>query len=186
MKLRKLYMVMSACALVSLSGINAANAAGTGTDKGKIQFSGEVIASTCEVSLDASAADGTVTLDKVSTTTIAGVGTTALPAAFVISVTGCSGDATDVGVSFAPASGAPDSNGNLANEDTATTPTKVSLQLLDAGTPINLNGDQSKGSKFTLVSGAGSLTYQVRYYSNDAAPAVGKVTANATYELAYN
>lgn len=182
MKLRKLYMVMSACALVSLSGINAANAATT-VDKGKIQFSGEVIASTCNVSLDSKGADGTVTLDKVSTTEIAGIGTTALPESFTISVTGCA-DGTNVGVTFAPASGAADANGNLANEEP--TPTLVSLQLVDAGTPINLNGDQSNGSKFNIATGAGSLTYQVQYYSNDAAPVVGKVTANATYELAYN
>lgn len=185
MKLRKLYMVMSACALVGLSGISAANAAGT-TDKGKIEFDGEVIASTCDVKLDGTEADGIVTLEKVSTTGIAGVGTTALPKAFKISVTGCSDDKAIIGVTFAPATGAADSNGSLANEDTATTPTKVSLQLVDAGQPINLNGDQSKGSKFTLVSGAGSLTYMVQYYSNDAAPTVGKVTANATYQLAYN
>lgn len=189
MKLRKLYMVMSACALVSLSGINAANAAaGAGIDKGKIQFNGEVIASTCDTKLNDVSADGTVPLDHVSTTGIAGVGTTAVPTPFTISVSGCSDDKAIIGVTFAPATGAPHSNGNLANEDTATTPTKVSLQLVDAGTgaTINLNGDQSKGSKFTLVSGAGSLTYKVQYYSNDAAPTVGKVTANATYQLAYN
>lgn len=184
MKLRKLYMVMSACAIVSLSGINTANAA---TDKGTIKFDGEVIASTCDVSVDATGPTGTVTLDKVSTETIAGVGTTAKPKPFTISVSGCAPSATGIGVNFGVATGAPDTNGNLANEEA--TPTKVSLQLVDvakSNTAIDLNADQSGGSKFDIdASGKGSLEYVVQYYSNDAAPAVGKVTANATYELSY-
>lgn len=184
MKLRKLYMVMSACAIVSLSGINTANAA---TDKGTIKFSGEVIASTCDTSVDATGPNGTVTLDKVSTETIAGVGTTAKPKPFTISVSGCAPSATGIGVNFGAANGTPDTNGNLANEEA--TPTKVSLQLVDvakSNTAIDLNADQSGGSKFTIdASGKGSLEYVVQYFSNDAAPAVGKVTANATYELSY-
>lgn len=185
MKLRKLYMAMSACAIVSLSGINTANAATT--DKGTIHFSGEVIASTCDVSVDAAGPNGTVTLDKVSTETIAGIGTTAKPKPFTISVTGCAASATGVGVAFGVANGTPDANGNLANEEV--NPTKVSLQLVDvakSNTAIDLNADQSGGSKFPIdAGGKGSLEYNVQYYSNDAAPAVGLVTANATYELSY-
>lgn len=184
MKLRKLYMVMSACAIVSLSGINTANAA---TDKGKIQFAGEVIASTCDVSVDATGPNGTVTLDKVSTSTIAGVGTTAKPKPFTISVTGCTASATGIGIAFGVATGTPDVNGNLANEEA--NPTDVSLQLVDvakSNTKIDLNADQSGGSKFAIdADGKGSLKYNVQYYSNAAAPTVGKVTANATYELSY-
>lgn len=185
MKLRKLYMVMSACAVVCLSGINTANAAAI--DKGTIKFAGEVVASTCDVSVDATGPNGIVTLDKVSTETIAGVGTTALPKPFTISVKSCAASATGIGVNFGVENGAPDANGNLANEEA--TPTNVSLQLVDVANSmkaIDLNADQSSGSKFTIdASGNGSLDYKVQYYSNDAAPVAGKVTANATYELSY-
>lgn len=187
MKLRKLYMVMSACALVGLSGMSTANAASP-TDKGTIKFSGEVIASTCDVSVDAKGPIGVVTLDKVSTETLAGlVGTTAKPKRFTISVTGCTASATGIGVNFGAANGTPDANGNLANEEPS--PTKVSLQLVDIAnsmTAIDLNADQSGGSKFDIdASGNGSLDYYVQYYSDDVAPEAGIVTANATYELSY-
>lgn len=191
MKLRKLYLVMTACAVVSLSGITTANA--TSTDKGTIKFAGEVISSTCDVSVDSVGPTGTVNLDKASVTELSGVGMTALPKTFAIAVTGCAtgtGAPTSIGVHFAPATGAPTDQGNLANEETGTASTDVSLQLVDvkAGNkPINLNANQNTGSKFSLdATGAGKLNYLVQYYSNVATPGVGKVTANAVYELYYN
>ena len=190
MKLRKLYLVMSACAVVGMSGISAANAS---TDKGTIKFTGEVIASTCDVTVDSTGPTGTVTLDKASVTELSGVGMTALPKLFTIGVTGCTtgtGAPTSIGVYFAPGSGAPTDEGNLANEETGTSSTDVSLQLVDvkAGNkPINLNANQNTGSKFVLdATGAGTLNYAVQYYSNVVTPGVGKVTANAVYELYYN
>jgi major type 1 subunit fimbrin (pilin) len=183
MKRNKL-LILSTCALLVLSATQTVNAA---TDKGTIKFSGEVVASTCDASVDSAGATGTVTLDKVSTETIAGVGTTAKPKLFTISVKSCAPSATGIGVNFGAANGTPDTNGNLANEEAS--PTKVSLQLVDIANSekaIDLNADQSSGSKFTIdESGTGSLEYNVQYYSNDEAPVAGLVTANATYELSY-
>jgi major type 1 subunit fimbrin (pilin) len=183
MKRNKL-LTLSTFALLVLSTTNTVNAA---TDKGTIKFAGEVVASTCDVSVDSAGPTGTVTLDKVSTEEVAGVGTTAKPKDFTISVKSCAASATGIGVHFNAANGTPDTNGNLANEET--TPTKVSLQLVDIANSmkaIDLNADQSTGTKFTIdASGNGSLDYNVQYYSNDAAPVAGLVTANATYELSY-
>ena len=194
MKLHKLTMALAVCGLMSLSGINVANAApGTGIDYGTIDFNGEVTTSTCDVSVSSpNGADGnqaTVNLEKVSASSITSQDGGAH--SFTINVSGCDTASTDaIGVTFAAGDGlGPTPDGTLPNTSTDKDTVKVSLALYDNGSMINLtNADQTKGSKFQLdADGAGHLDYVVMYHNdvNGTTPAAGLVKSSATYQLNY-
>lgn len=178
--------------LVALGmNVAAANAASTGT----ITFNGMITGTTCDVSVDGSGADATVTLPTVSDTVLDAVGKTAGKTNFLMTLSGCTVGATgedQVAAYFQAGSTVDSSTGRLKQVASgANAATNVSLRLSDGYTdnPIFAgNSNQISSNHFETISGspAGdiSLAYEVEYYAEGVATP-GLVNSNVVYSLQY-
>lgn len=178
--------IMAAMGAVFATGVQAA---GNGT----INFTGKVVAQTCDASVNGTAtpATATVALPTVQSNVLAAAGNTAGQTSFNMALTNC---ATLTGANTVKAyfeKGATvDANGRLINQ-TATGSggaSNVVLELVDGtGNTAIRAGDasQSTGNYVAITSGAATLPYSVRYYATGQSTA-GTVTSNVTYSLIYN
>lgn len=164
----------------------AANAA-TPKTHGDINFEGEVIPQTCELTVNGQT-QTLVRLDKVIANELKKEGSTAKPTPFTLNVTKCTPQNEEVGVKFTTTHVAAD--GNLANTDTVNPATNVEIQILDIDgqTPIDFgsdgNGHQGSFIKFEAGQEAADYTFTAQYYSlGDAG--VGLVKTALQYDIAY-
>ena len=162
----------------------AAAGSGFASTTGSIQFSGQVVAGTCEIS--AGDINKTVTLPGVPTSTLTNSGDEAGATPFGLTFENCS--VGDVAYShFSPVENASHLEGSrIKNTGTAS---NVSLVLYEKNgtTPIDLSqpkaGEQVSGEALTQGD-AVSLNYVVKYYSSSLA-GPGSVNGQLTYDIAY-
>ena len=158
----------------------AASAAG---GDGIITFAGKVVANTCTFSVNGGAANATVTLPVVFTSTLAAAGQVAGTTPFTIAVAGCDTNLTSVQELFSGTNIAAD--GNLTN--TAAT-NKVEVQLLNGTTNAVINMNSSNGSATSpvanLASGGVTLSYKAQYFATGVSTS-GIVSTSVTYTTSY-
>lgn len=159
---------------------------------GTINFSGELLDSTCTVNVNGAAgpAAASVILPKVSAKQLAVAGATAGQTAFNITLGACAGANTTTALAyFESGSGVDQVTGYVKNTGAATS---VALQLVDAtnGSPIKA-GDIAQStttSKITKnTTGTNPTTvlpYAVQYIATGKAGA-GLVTGAVTYSITY-
>ena len=197
--MKKLFLVASVTAAISL--VNTANAATSGT----VNFSGKLNDQTCQVALNNSgSASGTVELPTVPKEKLATVWSTAGKTAFSLKLTGCKASSTAFGVlayfpptAYTISAGTIGKYGYLKNLETGPTSAEgVNLKIVQVfgtvekeiflGKPITSDSYQYT----TVAAGATSatLSYYTQYVnwsSTGAAVKAGKVKGMAVYELAY-
>ncbi|MEI2265569.1 fimbrial protein [Erwinia sp. CGal63] len=181
--MKKLLIV--AAMATAFAGVNAQAASG-----GTITFNGDLNANTCDVVVADQAADATVTLPSVGTSSLTTAGQVAGETKFEMALTNCTGSLTTVSAFFENGDTV-DSNGRLLNKATAGAENVV-LQLIDytdnedSGKIINIGSqDQITTANYaTIASGKAGLSYAVRYYANGETTA-GTVTSFVNYNLQY-
>jgi len=183
--MKKLLIV--AAMATAFAGINAQAAS-----DGKIDFTGELIANTCNVSVNGGTENATILLPAVGTSKLATLGQTAGETQFTMDLTSCEGDATKVAAYFTQGDTV-NADGRLTNQtaQTAGGATNVTLELLDysnntTGSVIDVgDGSQTTTAKFAdIETGAAALLYAVRYYATGESTA-GAVTSHVYYNLQY-
>lgn len=178
-----------------LAGIAAGAANMAMANTGTITFSGQVVDSTCAVTVNNTSASATVTLPTVKIQELANANDTAGATPFTIDVTGCTAITTPPITSIKTRFLAQDADGaNLAN--TAGTATNVAIQLLeDTGvigstgdTALNFTTGYAESGTQLLADATGSGVVQfpfvARYIATGGATA-GTVQAIVDYELVY-
>ncbi|MGE9551697.1 fimbrial protein [Erwinia amylovora] len=176
------HATLAAVVLAAISSVNVASAS-----DGTITFNGELLATTCNVTVDGQAADASVTLPVVGVSQLSSTGATAGQTKFSIDLSNCEGT-LNTATAFFEAGSTVDSNGRLSNSGTAGT--NVSLQLRDAGNtnqPVIVVGNSSQNTNNyygEITNGSLTLPYLVEYYANQ--PTIpGLVESNVTYSIIY-
>ena len=167
-------MALAFAALAAAPGAFAAD--------GQIDFTGNIIATTCVVNASA-AKDFTVVLPTVASTTLASAGATAGRTGFEIEVSACTVE-TSVSTYFEPGL-ATAASGNLSVD--AGGATNVELQLLnDAFQPIDLNAPagMQNSQLVNLVGGEAIMNYYAQYMATGAASA-GAANSRVQYTVQY-
>ncbi|MFJ3461319.1 fimbrial protein [Achromobacter spanius] len=179
MKLKTL--AFSAAALVGIAAAMPASAQALGT--GKVNFTGELIEDTCEVTTET--ADQRVPLPKVSVQSLNEAGLTAGSTPFDIEVVNCPATLQNVAVHF-EMTNMEAANRTLKNMAATDAAGNVSVQLIEAdGTVIRAG---STGAAYP-ITGTGAargakMTYGGQYYA--LAPTTpGLVQTFAEFTIAY-
>ncbi|MGD9699985.1 fimbrial protein [Acinetobacter sp.] len=195
---------------ILLAGIAAGAANIAMATTGTITFNGQVVASTCAVTVDNSAsATATVTLPTVNNVDLNGTGKTAGDTHFTINVTDCTAISTPLITSIKTRFLARNVTGAyLANTAAASAATNVAIELLeDTGVVGSVNvpgasdstatntrldfttGYAESGTKLladAIDSNVVKFPFVARYVATDVAGAgAGAVQAIVDYELAY-
>lgn len=180
--MKKLLIV--AAMATAFAGVNAQAAS-----DGRIDFTGELIANTCDVSVEGGTENATIPLPAVSTSNLTTAGQTAGETQFAMDLTNCEGDATQVAAYFTHGDTV-NTDGRLTNQTTDGA-TNVTLELLDysnntTGSVINVgNASQTTAAKYAKIdTGKAALLYAVRYYATGVSTA-GAVTSHVYYNLQY-
>lgn len=172
---------------LSILALSAAATAAHASD-GRINFTGELTAQTCTVTVNeqTSPAEATVTLPKVSTGNLSAAGQVAAQTAFNISLSNCSPSTGSVAAFFEAGAAVDPVSGNLRNTGTAGS---VQLQLVDGqnGNAIKA-GDSAQTTSTSRIplqaDGSALLPYGVRYYATGASTP-GTVLGFVTYSINY-
>lgn len=182
----KLKNVFLSAAIVAALGSTAVQAASNGT----VNFTGEVIDKTCDITIDGNVSPATVVLEAVDKSQLSASGATAKRTGFNIGLSNCTGTAsvTKAAAFFENGATVDPVNYRLLNTlSGATAATNVQLQLIDAptGLPIQVgNPSQSGSTTYDLSSGSATLPYAVEYYATGAATP-GLVASAVNFTINY-
>ncbi|SQI40041.1 S-fimbrillin [Leminorella richardii] len=183
----KLKNVVLSAAIVAAFGAATAQAASNGT----VNFTGEVIDKTCDITIDGAASPATVILAAVDKSQLAVAGATAKRTGFNIELKNCSGGATvSKAAAFFENGSTVDAIGYRLNNTAAagTAATQVQLQLVDAatGNPIKVGSptQHTATTTYDLSSGSATLPYAVEYYATGAATP-GLVASSVNFTVNY-
>ena len=155
-----------------------------------ITFTGEVAQSTCNVAINGATAASVIKLPTIGKNEFTSAGVAKGWTKFDMALTGCSTTFNTFNTKFTP--GALSAGSNIAN--TAAPSTNVHLQLTSVvagaeGSVIPFTGGSgiALGGNFTGVQGNKSATvsYGVRYMSENGPANAGKVAGSATYSFIY-
>jgi major type 1 subunit fimbrin (pilin) len=153
-----------------------------------INFQGEVTDQTCQVTINGNAANPTVLLPTVPSTSLANAGDTAGQTTFQIAVSDCAPMAADQSLKTVFVGNQVTAAGNLGNTGTAT---NVALQLLDPATPASpfdlasAGGYAATGLKLLQGDTSASYDYAVRYISEAGGATPGSVLGSVQYAVSY-
>ena len=156
---------------------------------GLITIKGQIVDTTCTVSVNGGAKDTTVTLPKVSSSSLGAYGQTAGATPFSIALSGCTGvSMTTASTHFEPGSHVDGLTGRLNNDLTAAdAATNVQVELLNSKmSPIKAgaaNADQND-IPVDISTGSGLLNYYAQYYATDLA-SPGAVSTLVNYTITY-
>lgn len=180
MKEKNRTFLVTASIILSLWAVPALAADGT------ISFTGSITDATCDVKVNNTSANGSVTLPAVPKSNLPNSGNVAGATMFTLNLSGCTTGNT-VNAYFETGSTVDSVTGNLINSGTAG---NVQVQLLTgSGTPIAV-GNSGQATTTSLVTTdspsvtSGTLNYMAQYYATGAATA-GSVTTSVTYSLTY-
>jgi major type 1 subunit fimbrin (pilin) len=158
----------------------AANAA-----DGTITFNGSITGQTCTVASSGGGSTFTVTLPKVSTSSLATAGSYAGRTLFTINLSACSPATGGAYVNFELGPNTDTATGGLRNAATGGA-TNVEVFLLDStfaqvkvGTPV------ATPTYTPITAGAATLTYYAEYMAVNGAATAGAVTTNVDYSIVY-
>lgn len=177
-------------AMVSAAVTTALMASSALAVDGTINFQGELVANTCDITIDGNASPATVILPTVAAATLASAGSTAGMTQFKIGLSNCQGmTATSTAAAFFENGSTVDTGTyNLVNTD-LTGADNVQLQLLDAtsSTAINVGNSNQKtnSSRHSIATGAVEMPYAVQYYSLGGATA-GNVQSQVNFSIDYD
>ncbi|MEJ0230739.1 fimbrial protein (plasmid) [Klebsiella michiganensis] len=178
---KKLSFLSMATSIALILSVNANAADGT------ITISGEVTDTTCDIAVNGGTADATVTLPTVSASTLTTSGETAGTTPFSIALSGCSGTTLNTATTwFESGSNVDSTTGRLTNTGTAE---NVQVQLLnsDLGTIVagGTSGSTDQNDVAVDISGgSGTLNYYAQYYALGASSA-GTVLTSVDYTIVY-
>nr|WP_300310321.1 fimbrial protein [Halomonas sp.] len=167
----------------TLAGVTLAAATGAMAADGTITINGLVVDSACNIAIDGGAADATVVLPTVSSSSLAAAGDTAGNTAISMSLSGCPTSGA-VRAWFEPTN--VDMNtGNLLN-NAATPAENVLVQVTDqaSGNVIDLRDNTNNPFVNFATDGSATLNYAAQYYATDAATS-GNVETQLVYTLDY-
>lgn len=183
----KMTKYLLATAIVATFGATAVQAASNGT----VNFTGEVLDKTCDVTIDGNASPATVVLKAVDKSQLAAVGATAKRTGFNIGLSNCSGSATVTSASafFENGSTVDPIGYRLNNTITDGSGAKnVQLQLVDAPTgnmiKVGSPDQHTTSTTYDLSSGSATLPYAVEYYATGAATP-GLVASSVNFTINY-
>ena len=154
------------------------------TGEGKINFTGEIIDSACQV-VNGLSSPLNVALGKVSKTAFTGAGSTSTLTKFDIQLKNCPETVTSAAINFG---GTPDANNNatLALTPDSDAATGVAIQLVDASEqPVSL---YTPSQQYQLTSGTAvnDLEFGARYIQTGAAITAGPANSVSTFTVIYN
>lgn len=183
----KLKNVFLSAAIVAALGSTAVQAASNGT----INFTGEVIDKTCDITIDGASSPATVILEAVDKAQLASAGATAKRTGFNIELTNCTGTASVNSAAAFFENGAtvdPIAYRLLNTLADGTEATNVQLQLVDATTgaaiKVGSQDQHTSSTTYDLTSGSATLPYAVEYYATGAATP-GLVTSAVNFTINY-
>ncbi|MFI8482757.1 fimbrial protein [Pseudomonas sp. NPDC078700] len=172
--------------LSGLAGIAIFGAAGAFASDGTITISGQVVDTSCDISINGGSGDTTVVLPSVSKTNLANAGDVAGSTSVSLSLTGC--PATGSVRAYFEAQNVDQATGYLQNNAVDTPATNVQVQVTDtSGAAIDLrNNSNNNFVAFTDDAGDGTadLNYAVQYVATGASTA-GQVETALVYSLDY-
>lgn len=177
-------------AMVSTAVATALMASSAMATDGTINFQGELVANTCDITIDGSASPATVVLPTVAAASLASAGSTAGRTQFDIGLSNCQGVTTTstAAAFFENGSTVDTATFNLVNTDTSGA-ANVQLQLLDTANSTTIdvgnNNQLANTSRHSIASGAVVMPYAVEYYSLGAATA-GNVQSQVNFSIDYN
>ncbi|WP_454721333.1 MULTISPECIES: fimbrial protein [Cupriavidus] len=164
-------------------------ATGAQASDGTINFTGEVTAQTCRISVNGTEtpAAATVVLPAVSAGTLGDADAMAGLTRFVVGLKDCTGPATSASAFFEAGPGVDTDRGTLTNIASSNAAGNVELVLLDAGTgrSIQIGSNQDSTIRHELSGGAVDLPYIVAYRAVGGEVAPGAVTGQVTYSIDY-
>ncbi|MBB1200855.1 type 1 fimbrial protein [Enterobacteriaceae bacterium 89] len=177
-------ITLAAMAISTVAMSTAVNSASTGT----ITFTGELTATTCDVSVDGQGADATIVLPTIGTSQLDAATKTAGETGFIMALSNCAGTLQTASAFFENGGSVEATTGRLKNM--TGTATNVSLQLLDASSPGHAviqagNASQTINTTWKEMSGgSATLPYSARYYA-EAPTTPGTVVSNVVYSIQY-
>lgn len=153
---------------------------------GTITFTGNIAATTCTISVAGGSSSGSISLPTISTKALAVTSATAGSTPFTVSLSGCTGAATQAAIWFendsnVNSSGRLINTGTASNVDVAIYNTASSSHILIGQTASTFG---SSGTAFPISSGNATLNYLARYYARGVATA-GTVTTSVNYTVQY-
>ncbi|WP_374439272.1 fimbrial protein [Pseudomonas panipatensis] len=169
-------------AALSLAGLGASlNAMAA---DGTITFEGVVNAKTC--TLDTTTSNQTVVLPAVTTTALTGVGSVAGAQPFSLKATGCDAGAVAAAV-FADGNNVDPTDGNLNNTFANGTDAQIGIYRQDGTTKINLAsfGDSATYTATADASNNIVLSYVAKYIAKNATTKAGLLKTNIQYTMSY-
>lgn len=190
----RLKTAIAAGVVLAFNMISLPYAAATNT----ITFNGKITDATCDVSLEYKGAEvgtagtGSITLDEVSKTTLAGADSSAGQVPFYIVAKNCTLGTpakTKIAANFKSVNG--DNQGYLNNTATTDAATNVQFRLLDSSNKVIKVNDPNQSTTTTYATidtGTPDVTkmlYFVEYYSSQGSATSGTVTSTVDYELMY-
>ncbi|TCW47436.1 major type 1 subunit fimbrin (pilin) [Phytobacter diazotrophicus] len=194
--MKKLFLVASVTAAISL--LNTASAATNGT----VNFSGKLNDQTCQVVLNNGSASGTVTLPTVPKEKLAAKYDQAGKTPFTLKLTGCKASTTSFGVlAYFPSTTYTYDTGafgflkNLETGTTAADGVMLTIYQKKGTTETHINVGKpltDSGYQYTTVAAnatSATMEYNVRYINyrttGSSPVTAGKVKGMAVYELYY-
>lgn len=190
----KLKTVISVGTVLALNLVSLPYAAAVNT----ITFNGHITDATCDVSLEfkgetvGPTGTGSIVLDEVSATSLAGVGSTAGELPFFIVAKNCilgTPAKSKIAANFKSANG--DNQGYLNNTATITPATNVQFRLLDSTRNVIKVNDPNQSTTTapttlnTDPEGETRMMYFVEYVSSLGTASQGNVASSVDYELMY-
>ncbi|ASU37301.1 fimbrial protein [Herbaspirillum sp. meg3] len=155
---------------------------------GTINFTGTVTNQTCTI--NGGSPNFSVTLPKVSASSLATAGAKAGQKPFTIALTACSTKSGGARALFEIGSGVNTNTGRLINTVTDNTGAKgVEIGLATAnGTDILVNGVSTQPQSFVAIdaNGSATLNYLAQYVATGTVPTgAGATTSSVTYSIEY-
>lgn len=169
---------------ISLLAALALAASAAHASDGTIAITGNVTSSTCDVKGNGSGGNVSVTLQKISTSTLAAATETGGFKPITILLSGCGDSAGVVKAGFEAGPNVDASSGRLNVTGGADAAKNVQLQLRNSDGSVIRVGDDSTVNGVALVDGSARLDYDVGYYATGQAIA-GSANSSVTYSIVY-
>ncbi|MEM5388439.1 fimbrial protein [Paraburkholderia phymatum] len=153
---------------------------------GTITFSGNITATTCQISGNGQGSNFTVSLPTVSVSSLPKDTDWAMRTPFTIALTNCTPASGSAGVYFEPGATVDTTTGQLINA--TGTATNVEVGLLNGDTSkINLGqGATTQNVKVaSIASGSATLSYIAEYVAKGGAAGAGSVQTTSQYTIIY-
>lgn len=182
------------CSLVVGSVIATLSMPASAADSGKVNFSGKIVADTCEINVDDSGADtSTVTFDDTYPSDYSGDGSIGTSKAFKIELTKCDPLVAKLNLKFTGAttdSGYKRLQNDLSGDGNASNVGITVTNNNGSGGDVLFNGSTPDSNTDVANDPTGATASVFNYTANviqvgDTLPTAGKYSASATFEVVY-